>query len=89
MQREAGEHEEVSHSDVAPSEDLSSQERPEESLSSEQKVEELRRSVDRLKHFASSLPLESIRTLPPCVEEYCDRISDYRLREDDCIIALA
>lgn len=89
MRSKAGEQAEESHSEGLHSGDLSSSEPPEEPLSSEQKAEELRRSVERLREFATSLPKESLLTLPACVEEYCDRIEDYRLKKDDCIVALA
>jgi hypothetical protein len=45
--------------------------------------------VDRLREFAATIPTKDLHTIPACVEDYCDRIQEYRLAEDDCIVALA
>jgi hypothetical protein len=45
--------------------------------------------VERLRGFAATLTGESLRQVPSCVEEYCDRMAEYRLAEGDCIVALA
>jgi hypothetical protein len=61
----------------------------EELLTSDLKIEELHRSVERLREVVAGLVPSLERVVPACVEEYCDKMREYQVKEGDSIVALA
>ncbi len=56
---------------------------------SEERIEELRGSVDRLREFVGGLGQDRVGTVPICVEEYCDKMSEYRVERGQEVIQIA
>jgi hypothetical protein len=56
---------------------------------SEGEGEVLRGSVDRLREFVGGLGEDRVGTVPVCVEEYCDKMSEYRVKCGSEVILIA
>lgn len=45
--------------------------------------------MQRLREFVAALPELGAPSLPPSVEEYCDKMSQYRVKEGSSVVELA
>lgn len=50
---------------------------------------ELQRSLERLRIFVASFPDNHTRCLHICVEEYCDKVAQYRINGGNMVIEIA
>lgn len=68
----------------------SSEEGAVEELSTDDpKIEELQTSVARLHEFVQEVPTERICLVPECVEDYCDKMEQYRVKDADYVLQIA
>ena len=55
-------------------------------MGSSQKIDDLHSSLERLRQFVGSLPEGRVRSVPNCVAEYYDRMSEYRLERGEEVV---
>lgn len=53
------------------------------------KIEELQTSVVRLREFIQEVPAERICLVPESVEDYCDKMEQYRVKDADYVLQIA
>ena len=53
----------------------------EDGVFTDQKMDDLQHSLGRLREFVGGLEAERVVSVPVCVEEYCDKVKGYRLRD--------
>jgi len=58
-------------------------------IANEGVLEDLHKSVERLHKFVDGLTEESVTVIPNCVQSYCDKISEYRVRNKEEVMLLA
>jgi hypothetical protein len=52
-------------------------------------MSELQLSLSRLREFAEELPEERACSVPASVEEYCDKMEQYRVGDSDYVLQIA
>jgi hypothetical protein len=61
----------------------------EELSTDDPKIDELQGSVVRLREFIQEVPAESTSFVPDCVEDYCDKMEQYRVKDADYVLLIA
>lgn len=55
-------------------------------LVTEENIDELYASVNRLREFVAGLAIEIVSTFPLCVEEYCEKLTYYRVESKEEVL---